>query len=628
MRLKFTKKYEWRSFPWRLDLGASQTEGGGTTFKVWAPKASGLSVRILTDTADRVVRLMAEGEGYFAATVAGVRDGASYFYRFDDGTERPDPASRFQPEGVHGPSRIVDPDSFPWTDDGWKGMPLDALVIYELHTGTFSREGTFEAIIPRLDYLSDLGVTAVELMPVGQFPGERNWGYDGVYPFAPQNSYGGPRSLKRLVDACHNRGLAVIFDVVYNHQGPEGNYGGCFGHYRTDRYRTPWGDAVNYDGPDSDQVRHFVISNALYWITEYHADALRLDAVHGIFDFSARHILEELGTAVHSTARGLGRTVHLIAESDLNDVRLLKSRRRGGYGLDAQWNDDFHHSLHALLTNERQGYFGDFGRVGQLSKAIVEGFVYDGCYSAYRRRRHGSPSGRMEASQFVICAQNHDQVGNRMYGERLSSLVSFESLKLAAGLVFLSPGVPLLFMGEEYGETAPFLYFIDHGDPALSEAVCSGRRRWFAANGQMGEPPDPAAPGTFARSRLDWTLTDRGDHRILLSLYRTLIALRKGSPALATLDRRSLAVRADERQRLLIMERWSAAERLLCLFSFAKQETRFSFPGTGSDWCKLLDSAAPCWRGPGSLLPEAAGGGEEVAMGGASLAVFRKGGGP
>lgn len=613
---------------WRLDLGATPNDRGGTFFRVWAPKADSLSVRLLKEGADSVVPLRNEGGGYFSVTVSGVSDGTLYLYQFHDGSERPDPASRFQPEGVHGPSQVVNFDRFPWTDGDWRGISLDQYVIYELHVGTFSDSGTFAGIIPRLDALVSLGITAVELMPVAQFSGTRNWGYDGTCPFAPQNSYGGPDDLKRLVDACHGRGLAVIIDVVYNHQGPEGNYIGCFGPYRTDRYRTPWGDAINFDGPDSDHVRHFVISNALYWITEYHADALRLDAVHGIFDFSARHILEELGSAVHGASRRLGRAVYLIAESDLNDVRVINPRRLGGFGLDAQWSDDFHHSLHTLLTGERLGYYGDFGHIGQLAKAIASGFVYDGCHSAYRRRRHGSPSGHREGRQFVVSTQNHDQVGNRMHGERLSSLVSFESLKLAAGILLLSPCVPLIFMGEEYGETAPFLYFIDHGDPALTEAVRGGRREWFASNGQPGEPPDPAASETFARSRINWRLRGRRRHRELLSLYRNLIALRKGSPALASLDRKRLAVRAYKRQRLLLVERWSDRERLLCLFSFAEDEVRFPFPGTGSNWRKLLDSADPCWCGLGSVLPERAAGGREVAMGGRSLAVYRREGGP
>lgn len=605
------------------DPGAVPVGPGRVRFRVWAPRAQQVAVNILDGPVPRNVPLEREADGYFSGTVAGIGEGVRYRYQLDDGSLRPDPASRFQPEGVHGPSRVVDPAAFSWTDAGWQGMPLEAYVIYELHVGTFTREGTFEAVIPRLDALAELGVAAVELMPVAQFPGKRNWGYDGVYPFAPHNGYGGPQGLKALIDACHGRGLAVILDVVYNHWGPEGNYTGCFGPYRTDRYRTPWGDGVNYDGPGSDPVRHFIVSNALYWVTEFHVDALRLDAVHGIFDFGARHILEELSAAVRRRARRLGRRIHVIAESDLNDVRLLRPRHQGGYDLDAQWSDDFHHSLHTLLTGERSGYYRDFGGVTHLAKAIEEGFVYDGRYSAYRGRRHGSSSRSRPARQFVVCSQNHDQTGNRMKGERLSGLVGFEALKLAAGVLLLSPCVPLLFMGEEYGETAPFLYFIDHADPDLVAAVRGGRQEEFEAAGYRGQPPDPAAPATFSRSRLHWGLRTTGHHGALLGLYRTLITLRKETPALALLERRNLSVRALEAERLLFMERWHGEERLLCLFSFAREKAHFPFPAPGR-WRKLLDSADHRWHGAGSPLPETAGYGQQVAMAGQGFALYRR----
>jgi maltooligosyltrehalose trehalohydrolase len=362
--------------------------------------------------------------------------------------------------------------------------------------GTFTPEGTFEAIIPHLDELRELGITAVELMPVAQFPGTRNWGYDGVYPFAVQNSYGGPEGLKRLVNACHGRGIAVVLDVVYNHLGPEGNYLWDFGPYFTDRYKTPWGSAINFDGPHSDPVRRLFIENALYWVTEFRMDGLRIDAVHGILDFSAYPFLEELASAVHEKAERLNRRVYVIAESDLNDTRVIRSRELGGYGLDAQWNDDFHHALHTLLTEDQTGYYQDFGRLGDLVKAFREGFVCSGQYSSYRRRRHGNSSRDIPAGCFVVFAQNHDQVGNRMRGERLSQLVCRERMKLAAGVVFLSPFIPLLFMGEEYGETAPFPYFISHSDADLVEAVRRGRREEFAAFGWSQEPPDPQIPMT------------------------------------------------------------------------------------------------------------------------------------
>ena len=379
-------------------------------------------------------------------------EGLPYAFKLADGREYPDPASRWQPDGVHRPSAVFFPESYRWSDAAWRGVARDDLVIYELHVGTFTPEGTFDAIIPRLPQLRSLGVTAVELMPVAQFAGDRNWGYDAVYPYAVQNSYGGPRALQRLVDAAHQAGLAVILDVVYNHLGPEGNYLGNFGPYFTDRYRTPWGMAINYDGPDSDAVRQFVIDNARMWVRDFHIDGLRLDAVHAIYDLSPRHILAEIQAAVQREAARAGRLVHVIAESNQNDVRLIRPRERGGYGLDGVWSDDFHHSVHALLTGERDGYYLDFGEPAHLAKALNDVFVYDGCYSPFRRRRHGSRVGAIDRTRFVVCVQNHDQVGNRARGDRLGTLVAPAAQRLACGLLLLSPCVPLLFMGEEYGE--------------------------------------------------------------------------------------------------------------------------------------------------------------------------------
>jgi maltooligosyltrehalose trehalohydrolase len=587
------------ALPWQLDLGASCLDGGETRFRVWAPKAESLSVRLLGGETNRTVPLRAEADGYFIGT-ATARPGDCYFYRLADGTERPDPASRFQPQGVHGPSGIVDPRAFAWQDAGWQGLPLEEYVIYELHVGTFTKEGTFAAAISRLDYLAELGVTAVELMPVAQFPGERNWGYDGVYLFAPQSSYGGPEGLKQLVDACHRKGLAVILDVVYNHLGPEGNYLGCFGPYFTDRYRTPWGEVVNFDGPDSDAVRHYFISNALYWVAEYHVDALRLDAIHGIFDFSARHILHELSEAVHGEAQRLGRAVQVIAESSLNDVRTVISPQQGGHGLDAQWNDDFHHALRTLLTGERDGYYVDFGEFSQLTKAFREGFVYSGQYSRYRRRRHGSSSAGIEPWRFVVFSQNHDQVGNRMRGERLGHSAGPEQLKLAAGAVLLSPCLPLLFMGEEYGESAPFPYFIHHGDQELVEAVRRGRQEEFAAFAWQGEIPDPQAEATFLSAKIDPDQRREGMHATLFALYRQLLRLRKALPPLRRLSRQETEVAAIEEARVLLLRRRAGADEALCLFNFSDARRSVLIPLRHVPCRKLLDSAAPEWGGGGS----------------------------
>ena len=414
----------------------------------------------------------------------------------------------FSLRGVHGPSEIIDP-RFPWEDDSWNGLPLSKYLLYELHVGAFTPDGTFKAIIPYLDYLLNLGITAVEIMPVAQFPGSRNWGYDGVYPYAAQNSYGGPDALKRLINACHLRGMAVVLDVVYNHLGPEGNYLWDFGPYFTDKYKTPWGPAINLDGPFSDEVRKFFIENALHWVTDFHIDALRVDAVHGMLDFSARHFLEELADVVHEQGERLARRVYVMSEGDLNDSRIIRSRDVGGYGLDAQWNDDFHHALHALLTHERSGYYGDFGELRHMIKALRDGFVYSGEYSAYRKRRHGNQSADLPARRFVVFCQNHDQVGNCAMGARLTQLVTMEGLKLAAGTVLLSPFIPLLFMGEEYGETSPFPYFVSHSDQSLVEAVRKGRREEFKAFEWPGEPPDPQAESTFMSAKVDHSLEER-----------------------------------------------------------------------------------------------------------------------
>ncbi|MGH9794285.1 MAG: malto-oligosyltrehalose trehalohydrolase, partial [Candidatus Acidiferrales bacterium] len=524
----------------------------------------------------------------------------------------------------------------------------------ELHVGTFTREGTFDAIVPRLDALQQLGVTAIELMPVAQFPGTRNWGYDGAYPYAPQNSYGGPQGLKRLVNACHRRGMAVALDAVYNHLGPEGNYLHDYAPYFSDRYRTPWGEAINFDGPDSDEVRRFFIQNALEWVTDYHLDALRLDAIHAIFDMSPYPFLTELGNVVHRRAAELRREILVIPESERNDARFVERPERGGCGLDAQWEDDFHHALHVLLTGEKSGYYGDFHPagdgaddsaapcaaardtrgIGALARAMQDGYVYQGEYSAYRRRRHGNSPRAIPAQRLVVFAQNHDQVGNRMAGERLSALVDFESLKLAAGALLLSPFVPLLFMGEEYGETAPFQYFVSHTDAALIEAVRKGRREEFARFRWQGEPPDPQTEATFERCRLNWELRQSGHHAALLALHRELLRLRRERPALRKLDKATVNVTAIDQGPLLFMRRGTGAEQILVAFNFHTAVAQVKLPAPSSRakgresprakgresprakerWRKLLDSADQRWQGPGSALPAVLDAREDVMM--------------
>jgi maltooligosyltrehalose trehalohydrolase len=548
------------------------------------------------------VPLHKDDRGYFSGVVAGVEPGCRYFYRLNGEQNLPDPASRFQPQGVHGPSQVVDPH-FPWDDGQWSGLPLRDYIIYELHVGTFSPEGTFDAIIPHLDELQELGLTALELMPVAQFPGGRNWGYDGVYPFAVQSSYGGPAGLKRLVNACHQRGLAVVLDVVYNHLGPEGNYLANYGPYFTQRYRTPWGPALNFDGPESDAVRRYFIENALLWGSEYHIDALRLDALHAIVDLSPQPFVAELAATVTRARERWNRKFYLMAESDLNDVRLVRSPDLGGYGLDAHWNDDFHHALHTLLTGEQTGYYQDFGTVAQLAKAWREGFIYAGEYSPYRRRRHGSSSRDISAERLVVFAQNHDQVGNRLGGERLSQLVSFEALKLAAGAVLLSPCLPLLFMGEEYGEAAPFWYFVSHSDPALIEAVRQGRKEEFGAFQWLGDPPDPQGEETFSRAKLDHGLRREGKHRVLMEFYRELLRLRQELNLLTDLGRRDRDVQGYEREKVLWVRMKEAGSEAVLLFHFGPEALPFSLPWPEGVWHKRLDSAETRWGGPGSQAP-------------------------
>jgi maltooligosyltrehalose trehalohydrolase len=583
----------------RFRIGAIYIGKGICEFCVWAPLIK--LVQVSLGPGERIIDLQKGDAGYHFGRITDLEPGTLYVYRLEGEKERPDPASRFQPRGVHGPSEIVNPH-FAWENTAWVGLSLEDYVLYELHVGAFTRDGAFDAVIPYLDGLKDLGVTAIEIMPVAQFPGTRNWGYDGVHPFAAQNSYGGPEALKRLVDACHRRQIAVALDVVYNHLGPEGNYLADFGPYFTDRYRTPWGPAVNFDGPYSDEVRRFFIENALYWVTEFHIDALRLDAVHGIFDFSARHFLEELASAVHCRAEENGRKIYVIAESDLNDARLIKPTELGGYGLDAQWNDDFHHSLHALLTNERTGYYADFGRLSQQAKAFRERFVFSGQYSTYRARKHGNSSKDTPPSRFVVFSQNHDQVGNRPLGDRLGQTASFEKLKLAAATVLLSPYIPLLFMGEEYGETAPFPYFVDHADPSLIEAVRQGRKEEFAAFQLPAEFWNPKDEAVFAGAKLNHELREEGRHAILYKFYKELLKLRETIRSASQYGSQGGEVLDLEEHRLLIVSVSGPGRSFSHLFHFGAAVNSMKIAmGVGS-WSKVLDSAETRWGGPGGLM--------------------------
>ncbi|TMC49865.1 MAG: malto-oligosyltrehalose trehalohydrolase [Chloroflexi bacterium] len=565
-------------------------------FAVWAPRARAVEVEV----AGRRLAMESHPDGWFTVADQQAATGDDYAFHLDGGPARPDPRSPWQPEGVHGRSRVVDHRAFPWSDAGWHGAPLGAAVIYELHVGTFSATGTFDGVVEHLDHLVDLGVTAVELMPVAEFPGRRGWGYDGVDLYAAYHGYGGPEGLKRLVDACHAHGLAVVIDAVYNHLGPDGNYLADFAPYFSDRYRTPWGAAINLDGADSDEVRRFVVDNALMWLRDYHVDGLRLDAVQAIVDTSATHILEEIAEAVGTLQAQLGRTLWVIAESDLNDPRLVGDRQAGGYGLDAQWSDDLHHAVHAALTGERHGYYADFGRLDDVATALRQVFVNDGRYSRFRRRRHGRRPSGIPGSRFLGFLQNHDLVGNRAAGERIAALLGPGLLRAGAALVLSAPFVPLLFAGEEWGALTPFPYFSDHTDPELGRAVTDGRRRELAAFGSPAEAvPDPQDEATFVRSRLDWSEPAREPHASLLRWYRELLRLRRSRPELCDgrLDR--VRIRVDEEHRCLQMDRG----RITVACNLGARRVRAPLPATARRRLLLCSEAAPDLAGAGVELP-------------------------
>ena len=524
-------------------------------YHVWCPTATSVDITIQGEKFPMAPD--PEWEGWWGAFERSPRPGEDYTYSVDRGPDRPDPRSKWQPHSVTGPSRAIDPGAFRWTDEGFQARPLGSAVIYEIHVGTFTAEGTFEAVIDRLDHLKELGVTHVELMPVADFPGEFGWGYDGVSLYAPRHKYGGPEGLKKLVDACHARGLAAILDVVYNHFGPSGNFIAEFGPYFTDRHKTPWGAALNFDGPYSDEVRRFFCDNALMWLRDYHFDGLRLDAVHAIVDTSAITFLEQLATEVDVLKSHLGRHLILIAESDLNDPRVVRPYEIGGFGIDAQWSDDFHHALHAAITGEVNGYYADFGSLEDLATAFKTSYVYAGQLSKYRLRRHGRPPIGLTGHHFLGYVQNHDQLGNRAQGDRLCHLTSPERAKMAAALVLTAPFVPMLFQGEEFRASAPFQYFADFADdPELARAVSEGRRGEFGQFGWKPEDvPDPGSPETFGRSKLDWSEVDHDLNHDLYKWHRSLIRLRRALPQLTDGRLDLVETRCDEAQRWLVVER-------------------------------------------------------------------------
>jgi maltooligosyltrehalose trehalohydrolase len=554
-------------------------------FEIWAPKAKQLAVKVDGETFPMAGP---DAHGLWHADVGGAKPGSDYGYLIDhDEKPYPDPRSRRQPHGVHELSRIYDQNTFRWDDSGFQAPPLASAVIYELHVGTFTPKGTLDSAIEKLSYLAEAGITHVELMPVASFAGSHGWGYDGVALFSVHEPYGGPDALKRFVNAAHLHGLAVLLDVVYNHFGPVGNYTGKFGPYMTDAHHTPWGGAVNLEDAGSHQVRRFFCDNALMWLRDYHVDGLRLDAVHAFVDRSAIHFLEQLSTEVDALKAALGRNLVLISESDLNDPRVVTSREAGGFGADAQWSDDFHHALFAALTPENaNGYYADFGLISQLAKALQHVFVYDGLYSSYRKRVHGRPVGSLSRHKFLGYIQNHDQVGNRAIGDRISHLAGFDRAKIAAALVLTSPFVPLIFQGEEWAASSPFQYFADHDDPQLKRAVSEGRKREFAAFGwDPGQIPDPESPETFQRSKLKWDELKDRHHAEMLSWCRELIHLRRTTPSLNVGEPRSLRVFYDEHESWLRMERGSIT--VIC--NLGSEPRRFLLPKSGRI---VLDSRA------------------------------------
>ena len=578
-----------------IPIGPSLAKNGQCTFIVWAPECK--SVKLVLESSPVLPWQMEKGEeGYWTVTIDKVTPGMQYWYKLDNELQRPDPASRRQPAGVHGPSEITDP-SFNWTDDSWQGIELAEMVMYELHTGTFTAAGNFQGITGKLDHLQTLGITAIELLPIAQFPGHHNWGYDGVFPFAIHKDYGTADDLKQLVNAAHQRGIAVILDVVYNHLGPEGNYLIDFGPYFSEKYKLFWGSSVNFDGAWCDGVRNYFIQNALMWLDEFHIDGLRLDAVHAIFDSSATHIMEELTAQVRLLEQRAQRRKILIAEFDLNNPRYISPVAQGGYGMDAQWVDEFHHALHGAITGDQTGYYEDFGPLEDLARSLQHSYVYTGQFSKHRKRHFGKEPVHTGYNQFIAFVQNHDQVGNRLLGDRLSTMLSPEGLKTAAATLMLSPHIPLLFMGEEYGEKNPFLYFTSHSDEELINNLREGRRKEFEVFNWEGEVPDPQDEAIFNQSKLSWQIDEVPG---LFRLYKHLIAFRKERPALQNFRRDDAVRNIRVQNKVLRFERHGNDDVLIICLNLGREPENIQFEKACS---KVFDTSDAEWHGPGSLSP-------------------------
>lgn len=581
----------------RRNLGINLSDGLADVC-VWAPHKKRVALTIKNKAQE--IALDKDEFGIWTTRTDQLQAGDGYKFRLDDDGEFPDPASLSQPEDVHGFSEVIDLNAYSWRDENWKTPPLEDYVIYELHVGTFTLEGTFKGVRKKLDYLQDLGVNAIEIMPVAQFPGDRNWGYDGVFPYAVQHSYGGALAFQQLIDDCHVRGIAVILDVVYNHLGPDGNYLGVYGPYFTDKYQTPWGEAINVDDAYSDGVRQYIIENMLMWLRDFHIDALRLDAVHAIKDFGVKPILRVMREELDRLSKHSKREYFLIAECDLNDPKYINDPIVGGYGMHAQWIDEFHHALRVSAGEPAIGYYSDFDGIDNLAKSYRDAYIYDGQYSKHRHKLFGAKATDNVGAQFVVFSQNHDQVGNRMLGERSSQLYSFEMQKLLAGAVMVAPYIPMLFMGEEYAEKNPFLYFVSHTDEQLAKAVREGRRNEFKDFHGDEEAPDPNIEETFKQSKLNWALVEKGGHAHMLAYYKALIKLRKEQPALNKLDRKTIQVTSSAKEKTIVLQR-GGDNQVLIFMNFSEHPTPIQFQRCNTNLKKLFSSADDMWLGPGNL---------------------------
>jgi maltooligosyltrehalose trehalohydrolase len=569
----------------KRNIGINVRDNGEVDIAIWAP----LAERVDIVTGEKKIGLQRGEHGYWNSTTKEISAGTKYKVSVDGADPLPEPASLSQLEGVHGACSIVDLINYKWKDTSWKNIPLEQYVIYELHTGTFSPQQSFEGIISKIPYLKSLGVTAIEIMPVGQFPGSRNWGYDGVFPFAVQDSYGGADGLQRLVDACHSKKIAVILDVIYNHIGPEGNYLSQFGPYFTDKYKTPWGQALNFDDAWSDGVREYFIENALMWFRDFHIDGLRMDAVHAIKDLGPTHLIKEIKQHVDELSKLTGRNYYLIAEMDLNDPVFINPIEKGGYGADAQWIDEFHHALRVASGQKPEGYYLDFNGVEHLAKSYNDAYVYDGQFSEHRKKIFGTKTDN-PGNQFVVFSQNHDHTGNRMLGERTSQLVSKNMCKLMAAAVMVSPYIPMLFMGEEWAESNPFLYFISHTDKELAALVNKGRKEEFSSFKWQGEAPDPRLEETFTNSMLQWNLVEKDEHKEMFDYYQELIKLRKTQPALNNTDRKRTLAEVDANTKVLKLQRWSDDQHLECYMNFSDSVQPLSLEA-GKEFSKIFHSS-------------------------------------